>query len=145
MTSWVVADSSIFLASTFQESLTPKATAIIKFWATTNVNVAAPSLFQYEIIAVLRKHVYQGNITLQESIKGRDILLSKPIQFLFDDDLLRRAYDLSTRFNRPTAYDSQYLAVAERLGCEFWTVDERLYNAVAHDLSWVKWLNTFTG
>lgn len=145
MTSWVVADSSIFLASIFQESLTPKATAIIKFWATTRVNVAAPTLFQYEIIAVLRKHVYQGNITLQESVKGRDILLSQPIQFLFDDDLIRRAYDLSTRFNRPTAYDSQYLAVAERLGCEFWTVDERLYNAVANDLSWVKWLNTFTG
>ena len=145
MTSWVVADSSIFLASIFQESLTPKATAIIKFWVTTNVNLAAPSLFQYEIVAVLRKHVYQGNITLQESVKGRDILLSQPIQFLFDDDLLRRAYDLSTRFNRPTAYDSQYLAVAERLGCEFWTVDERLYNAVANDLSWVKWLNTFTG
>src|SRR5690349_5528756 len=131
MTSWVVADSSIFLASIFQENLTPKARGIIKFWTTTNVTLAAPTLFQYEIIAVLRKHIYQGHITLQESLKGRDILLAQPIQFMFDDDLLRRAYDLATRFNRPTAYDSQYLAIAERLGCDFWTVDERLYNAVA--------------
>ena len=135
MTSWVVADSSIFLASLLQEGLIPKARAIIQFWAATNVTLAAPSLFQYEITAVLRKYIYQG----------RDLLLSQPIRLMLDDDLLRRAYDLSTRFNRPTAYDSQYLAVAERLGCEFWTVDERFYNTVANDLSWVKWLNTFTG
>jgi len=145
MTSWVVADSSIFLASVLQEGLTPKARALIKFWATTNVILAAPSLFQYEIIAVLRKNVYQGRLSLEESIKARDILLSQPMQFMLDDDLMRRAYDLSTRFNRPTAYDSQYLAVAQRLGCDFWTVDERLYNSVANDLGWVKWLGTFTG
>jgi predicted nucleic acid-binding protein len=145
MTSWVVADASIFLASVLQESLTNKSRAIIKSWATTNLMLAAPSLFQYEIIAVLRKNVYQGRISLEESIKGRDILLSQPIQFMLDDDLLRRAHDLSTRFNRPTAYDAQYLAVAERLGCDFWTIDERLYNAVANDLGWVKWLGTFTG
>src|SRR5258705_6568289 len=145
MTSWVVADSSIFLATVLQEGLTPKVRAIIKFWTATNVMLAAPSLFQYEIIAVLRKHVYQGRMSLQESIKGRDLLLSQPIQLILDDDLLRRAYDLSTRFNRPTAYDSQYLAVAERLGCDFWTIDERLYNAVANDLNWVKWLGIFTG
>ncbi len=145
MTSWVVADSSIFLASVLQERLTPKAVSLIQFWATTNVTLAAPSLFQYEIIAVLRKNVYLGRISQQEAIRGRDILLSQPIQFLFDDDLLRRAFDLSTRFNRSTAYDSQYLAVAERLGCDFWTVDERLYNSVANDLTWVKWLDTFTG
>ncbi len=145
MTSWVVADSSIFLASILQEKLTAKAVSLIKFWATNNVTLAAPSLFQYEIIAVLRKNVYLGRISQQEAIKGRDILLLQPIQFVLDDDLLRRAFDLSTRFNRSTAYDSQYLAVAERLGCDFWTVDEKLYNSVANDLTWVKWLDTFTG
>jgi len=53
-------------------------------------------------------------------------------------------YALAAQFNRPAAYDSQYLAVAERLGCEFWTADERLYNAVKTHLSWVKWLGNFT-
>jgi hypothetical protein len=34
------------------------------------------------------------------------------------------------------AYDSFYLGLAERLGCELWTADRRLRNAV--DLPWVR-------
>jgi len=50
---------------------------------------------------------------------------------------------LATHFNRPTAYDAHYLALAEMLGCEFWTADRRLYNAVKEELPWVKWLSDF--
>lgn len=145
MTSWVVVDSSIFLASILQEEMTPKVVEVMSLWATNHMTLAAPFLLQYELIAVLRKYVYQGRLSLQESIRGRDLLLSLPIHLMMDDDLLRRAYELSIRFNRPTAYDMQYLAVAERLDCEFWTLDQRLYNAVTADLRWVKWLNNFTG
>ncbi|MBN1285209.1 MAG: type II toxin-antitoxin system VapC family toxin [Anaerolineae bacterium] len=71
--------------------------------------------------------------------------MAKPVHLLMDDDLLRRAYDLATRFNRPTAYDAQYLAVAERLACEFWTADDRLFHAVAGELPWVRRLSDFRG
>ena len=30
--------------------------------------------------------------------------------------------------------------LAEMLACPFWTADERLYNAVKEQLSWVRWL-----
>jgi predicted nucleic acid-binding protein len=66
-----------------------------------------------------------------------------PIHTYFDVALLRRAYELATQFNRPTAYDSQYLAVAERLNCEFWTADQRLFNAAHEQLPWVKWVGNF--
>jgi predicted nucleic acid-binding protein len=46
----------------------------------------------------------------------------------------------ATRFNRPAAYDAHYLALAEMMNCEFWTADERLFNAVRDKLSWVRWL-----
>ena len=32
------------------------------------------------------------------------------------------------------------LALAQLRGCEFWTADERLYNAVSKELEWVKWV-----
>jgi predicted nucleic acid-binding protein len=33
--------------------------------------------------------------------------------------------------------------VAERLNCDFWTADERLFNAVQESLNWVKWVGHF--
>ena len=33
----------------------------------------------------------------------------------------------------------------ERLSCEFWTADERLFNAVRSQLTWVKWIGNFAG
>jgi predicted nucleic acid-binding protein len=94
-------------------------------------------------VAVIRKQVYRGLLTPSDAVGARELLLSKSIHLMMDDVLLRRGYELATRFNRPTAYDAQYLAVAEYLQCEFWTADERLFNAVNRDLTWAKWLGNF--
>lgn len=75
---------------------------------------------------------------------AREKLLVSPILLFTDDNLMRRAYELATQLNRPTAYDAKYLAVAERFQCELWTADERLFNAVSSTLPWVKWLGNFT-
>jgi predicted nucleic acid-binding protein len=40
------------------------------------------------------------------------------------------------RLNRAAAYDSFYLALAERLGCNLWTADRRLWQAVS--AGWVR-------
>ena len=82
-------------------------------------------------------------MSLEDSRDARDALLVYDIQYHVDEELLKRAYELATDFNRPTAYDSQYLAVAERLNCDFWTADQRLFNAVREQLGWVKWVGNF--
>jgi predicted nucleic acid-binding protein len=143
MTLWVVADSGLLLATVLEEPNTPKAEALLERWQAQDIQIAAPFLFRYEIVAVVRKYVYRNVMTPQEGIKARDKLLAQPVHFLMDDDLLRRAYELATQFNRPTAYDSQYLAVAEHLNCDFWTADERLFNALQGHLTWVRWLGHF--
>ena len=56
------------------------------------------------------------------------------------DSLLRRGYELAEKYNRPTAYDAQYMALAERLACNFWTNDKRLYNAVSGTFGRIRWL-----
>jgi predicted nucleic acid-binding protein len=112
-------------------------------WEQQILQVAAPSLFHYEIVAALRKQVYRGILVPEEAVIIRGKLLSVPVQLFMNTPLLRRAYELATQFNRPTAYDSQYLAVSERLNCVFWTADDRLFNAVQPQLSWVKWVGNF--
>jgi predicted nucleic acid-binding protein len=139
----VVVDSGIVLATILQEPFSDKARALLESWQKQNLQLAAPELFRYEVVAVVRKCLHQGQLTPEEALKGRDIVLALPIQFYLDDALLKRAYDLATQYDRPTAYDSQYLAVAERLECEFWTADDRLFSVVKQQIAWVKRLGDF--
>lgn len=144
MTSGVVADSGIYIASVLIEPYHERAITLIQYWRDQDLSVAAPVLFQYEIAAVMRKHVVRGTINPERAIANRDALLAVPVDYLVDEALIKRAYEVATLYNRPTAYDSQYLAVAERLNCEFWTADERLYNSLSSFLSWVKFIGNFT-
>ncbi len=143
MTSWIVADSGILLSSALSGPYSAKAEELLRLWQTQELQIAAPSLFWYEITAVVRRHVHHGTLTADDGIRVRDQLLSKPVRLMIDGHLIRRGYELATQFNRPTAYDTQYLAVAERLRCEFWTADERLFNVVKQNLVWVKWVGDF--
>jgi predicted nucleic acid-binding protein len=139
---WVVVDSGLFIAYLLPESLSQQAQAAFHLWEQGGMRLAAPALLQYEVIAVLRKNVYRNLLTSIEAVNARDTFfkLLPTIYVEVDAALLRRGLELATQFNRPTAYDSQYLAVAERLGCDFWTADERLFNATTTRLSWVRWL-----
>jgi predicted nucleic acid-binding protein len=143
--SQVVLDSGIFIASTFPEPLTIQAQELIAALQKDQATLYAPSLLRYELIAVSRKAVYQKRVTPEEGLIARDKLLSYPVTLHFDDALLRRGYELATIYNRPTAYDAQYLALAERLACDFWTADERLYNAVNTNFPNVRWLGNWNG
>jgi predicted nucleic acid-binding protein len=141
----VIFDSGIFIASVFpDERLSLQATKIIDDFQESKISFAAPYLLAYELIAVTRKAVYQARITAEEGTRIRDILLRYPIDFHYDESLLKRAYELATEHNRPVAYDAQYLALMERLSCDFWTADERLYNAVKDKLASVKWLGNYS-
>jgi len=136
----VVCDSSILIATVLDEKISDNAKAILNHWMQQSFQLAAPLLFRYEIIAVTRKAVHQKRIQPERGLAIRDNLLAYPVELYFDDSLLKRAYELTGQFNRPTAYDTQYLTVAERLNCAFWTADERLYNAVREAFSWVQWV-----
>ncbi len=144
MTSWVVIDASLLLATYLNELHSQSARNFLAQCIQNNITVAAPALLHYEIVAALRKQVYRGNISSDEGIVGCNALFSYPIKFFIDHDLLRRSYTLAAQFNRPNTYDMQYVAVAERLACDFWTADERLYSTLHDHLIWVKWIGTQT-
>jgi predicted nucleic acid-binding protein len=143
MTSWVVVDSGLYLAIGLHEPFAANAQALLDSLIAAKYQMAAPYLFRYELALVTRKYVARGRITLddaQEMLRG---LLREPVEPFADEQLLRRAYELATEYNRPTAYDSLYLALAEQLDCEFWTADLKLFNAVSTKLTWVKWIGNF--
>jgi predicted nucleic acid-binding protein len=141
----VVVDSNILIAFALSaEPLHTQANQLLAAWEIAGTPLAAPRLFRSEITAVMRKVVFQQRIT---HVQGREMLsrlLLYPVEFHEDDELLKAAYELADEFNRPRAYDAQYLALAKRLSCEFWTADERMFNAVKDKFTGIHWLGERT-
>jgi predicted nucleic acid-binding protein len=142
-TSYAVLDSGTLLATVQTETYTEHAKGLIAYMAQEQAQMIAPALLRYELVAVIRKWVYRELTTRDKAEHALNILLNYPVTTVADDGLLRRAYDIATEFNRPTAYDAQYLAVAERYSCDFWTADERLFNAASGKFSRIYWLGDF--
>jgi predicted nucleic acid-binding protein len=138
----VILDSGILIASVFPETLTQQAKKLIQQLQADGMTFHAPLLLRYEVVAVARKAVYQGRVTPEEGLRALDQLLSYPVEVHVDNKLLKRGYELAAAYNRPTAYDAQYLALTERLQCAFWTADERLFNAVSDPFFGIRWLGS---
>ena len=110
--------------------------SLVDGWLRDGYALFAPTLWVYETTSALCKVVRFGELTLEEGKHTLALAQTLGIQLLSPDAAqVRAAFDWTVRLERAAAYDSFYLAVAESLGCELWTADQRLYNAV--NLPWV--------
>jgi len=86
--------------------------------------VTAPDLVDVETVSVLRKRWLAGAVSAQRfavtDLEDLDFDRYPTLRFM------RRAYELRASV---TAYDATYVALAETLGCELLTGDERLANS----------------
>lgn len=106
--SYVVLDSGILLATAQTETYTQHAEKLLKTLTHDGVAFAAPTLLKYELVAVSRKWVYRNIKTEEDTDIALTKLLNYPVELFVDENLLREAYQLATKYNRPTAYDAQY-------------------------------------
>lgn len=138
--SWVCVDANIVVKLVVEEVYSSEVRALWRSWIQTGLEIAAPPLLRYEVTSVLRKHVNRSLRTAAESRQALERALAFEINYLESPNFHQRAFDLAERLNCPTSYDTYYLVLAEYLGCELWTADERLVNTVQGTLSWVKWI-----
>jgi predicted nucleic acid-binding protein len=89
-------------------------------------DVAAPDLADVETVAVLRKRWIAGTVSDQRFAEAVDDLGQLDVARYPTLRFMRRAYELRANV---TVYDSAYVALAETLGCELLTADQRLANA----------------
>jgi predicted nucleic acid-binding protein len=141
----VIVDTSIALKWVMDEDDSTKAAALLSRWFVQETTVLAPTLLMYELTNAIYKHVRKGEIDLNDASQALDDALLGFVEFVSpgDSSLSRRAIQLAHQYKLPATYDAYYLALAERENCDYWTADERLWNAVKSKLPWVRWLGDY--
>ncbi len=139
----ICADAGIALKLVLPERDSALARALWMEWDAQQADVIAPSLWAYETVSVIRNRAHRGLLPPDLEEAALDTLQRLPVQLIRPDGLHRRAWELARRFNRPTAYDMHYLALADMNRCPFWTADQRLFNAVRTEVTWIHWLGDF--
>ena len=126
----VCVDASPALKLVLSEADSDQAEAEWQNWIRSGIEIEAPFLFIYETTSALRNRVYRREITQIEAEEALGILAGLRITSSSTGTTTDSPGIGCRRFNRPAAYDSFYLALAQLEGCPFWTGDRRLYNAV---------------
>lgn len=109
-------------------------------WDSDGLTFAAPSLIYFEVTNAIYQYQRHGLLSANSVQEALEAALALPIGLHRESDLHRKALSLSQRYSLPATYDAHYLALAELLGADFWTLDRRLFDTVGSDLHWVKHL-----
>lgn len=134
--SWVCVDANLVIRLVVE----PKEESVRSLWEgwdSEGRQVAAPILLPYEVANALYRYQKLGYLGPAEVQLAFRATLALPLELHGEADLHWRALELADRFSLPAAYDAHYLALAELLEGEFWTVDGRPARAVQASLPWV--------
>jgi predicted nucleic acid-binding protein len=137
-------DSSVALKLILDEEDSEAARNLLTSYFQQQRDVIAPTLLNYEIANVLRKQCAFRGMSQEIADRNLRIFLQLPISVVSDDSLHETALRLANGLDLPGSYDAHYIALAQRMGCDLWTADKRLLNALRGRLPFVRNLATFT-
>ena len=139
----VVVDASVAVKWLVREEDTDKALAILRAWQDEEVTPAAPHLLPFEVANALHRKVLRGELNAGDSTYLISQLLESGLELHQPPGLHVRALELARQLNQNAAYDAHYLALAQSVGCDLWTADERFYRAASPSIENVRWLGEF--
>lgn len=144
MNGMVVVDASLAVKWLVSEIHSDKAYALARSWASQGMHPVAPYLMPVEVANALHRRVVRIEVTAEAAIRLLESLLASGIDLREPPRLHSRALELANQLRQDAAYDAHYLALAETLGCDLWTADERFYRAAASQYGQVRWLGHFS-
>lgn len=123
------------------EPLADKAILIRDAYERGYVSLVVPTFWDYEIANGLNKAIARGQLSAEEGHEAITLLLAihaQKVPLPSPQD----SYALARRYQR-SVYDSWYISLAEKIGCDFWTADQKLYNALKDTIPWIRWLSDY--
>ena len=144
MSEFVVVDASVAFKWLVEEQNSDKATALTRLWDDEGTQLVAPSLMPFEVANALYRRVVRGDLEVEIAADLIQDLMSLGVALHETPSLHRRALELASQLNQGAVYDAHYLALAEELGCELWTADQRFRRAVGQRVDSVRWIGEFS-
>ncbi len=136
-----VVDANLSLALVLATPSSDRAQILWERWSSQQALVFAPDLWAYELTSALRKAMVVTGMNLAEAETRLEALTQLGVRLVPPTPQLdRSALRWAHRLAQTVAYDAQYLALAEFLGCDFWTADGRLAAALSPEVPWVHWV-----
>lgn len=133
-----ILDSSIIVKWFRQEEvLAEQALRLRQACLVGQLHVATPELMIYEVGNALR---YKAELSTKEVVEAVQSLFSFPLEIIpLSPKLAGRAIEIARAYDE-TVYDATFIALAESLGADFITADEKLAQRLGSSLPFVRFL-----
>jgi predicted nucleic acid-binding protein len=125
----VVVDASFALKWVLNEPGSGVSLILLAEWQQAGIQPVASSWIACEVGNVLFQFVRDGTFTPEEAA---DLLAAalEAVEIQAEDvGDAQRALRIAVDAGQKQSYDAQYAALAERLGCELWTADDKFRDA----------------
>jgi predicted nucleic acid-binding protein len=143
MTREVCVDASLIVKWEIPEEYDDLADAFAQECNSIGITYIAPDFVFAEASSGIRRQVFRGLIPVMHGLRAVAALSRIPIKRYTCHDLYLDAWRLAQTNDRSSLYDCYYLALAEQRGCDFWTADDKFFNAVGNHPH-VKHIKDFT-
>ncbi len=139
----IIIDASVAVKWPITEPYTIEARALRDYALRQAIPLIAPALFGYEVTSVLKRKVSEGLLTLADAQLALTGILAIVQLRPFSRPLALRVLEISDLVRQRLAYDAQYVAFAQQLGCDFWTADKNFYDDARTAFPQVQWIGTY--
>ena len=138
----IVVDANVAVRAVLPTEDKPAILERFSAWHLSRSKIYAPDILLPEAVSVIRRGIFDRWITEAEGQIAVEDVFRLGVEVVPSDvGICLAALEWAARLGQAKAYDGFYLAVAERMGAELWTADERLHNRARQlGISWVRWI-----
>jgi len=104
----IVVDASVVIKVVVPEDMSDKADTLISDAKASGIKLIAPHLYEPEIVSVLSRKVWEGNLTNAQADAALRALKNVPVKLLSFAGQVDKAWIIARQFNMRYAYDAFY-------------------------------------